>query len=189
VPDNTNKNHAIYQRLDEQFIALVDRSVEKVDYLVVMLHWGLEESTVPLPYQRDLAERLKKAGVKLVIGNHPHLFYEIEASNDFVCAYSLGNFVFDLCWDKRLLKTGILEVTIDEFGHMKTFVLPVDITKDGCLPLPTGERKEVIKSHTLYDLGDKIANQQIKKVAYHLLNIFRGKTWLKLIFFKRKILK
>jgi hypothetical protein len=189
VPDNTDKQQSIYQRLDEEFIKHVESSVNKVDYLIVMLHWGLEESTAPLPYQRDLAKRLKKAGVKIIIGSHPHLFYEIEADGDFTCAYSLGNFVFDLCWDKRLLKTGILEVNIDDSGKLHTFVWPAIITKDGSLPVPSGERMEIVKSQALYNLGKDIKNQQIKKVVYHLSNIFRGKTKLKLIFFKRKIFK
>lgn len=112
VPDNTDKQQILYQRLDETFFQLVEAAVPTVDHLIVMLHWGLEESTVPLPYQRELAKKLKAAGVRIVVGSHPHLFYEIESDDDFVCAYSLGNFVFDLCWDKRLLKSGILEVNI-----------------------------------------------------------------------------
>ncbi len=110
VPDNTNKQQSQYQCLDEGFLQRVQRSVTNYDHVVVMLHWGLEASTVPLPYQREMAARLKMAGVRAIIGSHPHLFYEIERDSDFVCAYSLGNFVFDLCWDSRLLKSGILEV-------------------------------------------------------------------------------
>ena len=188
VPDNTDKQQNLYQRLDEQFLDLVKASVPLVDHLVVMLHWGLEESTTPLPYQRELANKLKDAGVRIVVGSHPHLFYEIEADENFVCAYSLGNFVFDLCWDKRLLKSGILEVNIAGDGTLETKVWPINITHDGAVPAPAGTPTQIDGSFRLYDLGESIDNQQIKKVIYHLLNIFRGNTKLKSIFFKRKIL-
>ena len=187
VPDNTDKQQNLYQRLDEKFLIHVESCVKKVDYLIVMLHWGLEESTTPLEYQRKIAKRLKKAGVKIVIGSHPHLFYEIEANDAFVCAYSLGNFVFDLCWDKRLLKTGILEVTIDEAGKMQSSVWPILIQEHGALPSPRGDRLEINQKIKLYELGHDMKNQQIKKVMYHLTNIFRGRTKLKIIFFKRKL--
>lgn len=189
VPDNTNKLQSIYQRLDKDFIKHVEKCAPKVDYLITMLHWGLEESTTPMAYQREIAKKLKMAGAKIIIGSHPHLFYEIEADGDFVCAYSLGNFVFDLCWDKRLLKTGILEISIDEFGKIQSFVWPVTISNHGCLPYPSGDRKKIDKKIKIYELGKTMENQQVKKIYYHLKNIFKGDTKLKLIFFKRKILK
>lgn len=188
VPDNTNKQQVQYQRLDDDFLESVRKSVPLVDHLIVMLHWGLEESTAPLPYQRDIAKQLKEAGVRIIIGSHPHLFYEIEASDRFVCAYSLGNFVFDLCWDNRLLKSGILEINISHDKEVNAKVWPIAITQDGALPIPTAEPIDVIGSLTLYDLGSTIENQQIKKVFYHVANIFKGNTKLKSIFFKRKIL-
>ncbi|WP_231591894.1 CapA family protein [Cellvibrio sp. pealriver] len=188
VPDNTDKKQNLYQRLDEAFIELVRASVSSVDHLIVMLHWGLEESTSPLPYQRELAKKLKDAGVRIVVGSHPHLFYEIEAEDNFVCAYSLGNFVFDLCWDQRLLKSGILEVNIGPDKKLETKVWPIEIMHDGAVPTPVENPVKIDGSFTLYNLGSSIKNQQIRKVLYHLRNIFKGNTRLKAIFFKRKIL-
>ena len=188
VPDNTDKIQTLYQYLNEEFIERVCLAAKSVDHLVVMLHWGLEASTAPLPYQREIARRLKSAGVRLIIGSHPHLFYEIEKDDSFVCAYSLGNFVFDLCWDSKLLKTGILEVNIDSSSKVSAKVWPVTIKSDGARPVPAGDPIEINRSLILYDLGETMRFQQIKKVIYHLTNIFRGNTSLKWLFFKRKIL-
>lgn len=185
VPDNTDKAQAKYQRLDEAFLTTVEAEVKEHDHLVVMFHWGLEASTVPLPYQRELVDRLYKAGVSAVIGSHPHLFYEIEKRENFICAYSLGNFVFDLCWDKRLMKTGILEIDF-QLKELTARYWPVVIDKNGCLPTPSGKPVPIDQTFVPYDLGEKMAYQQIRKVVYMMLNLYRGNTLLKTRFFYRK---
>lgn len=187
VPDNTDKAQTKYQRLDEDFLASVEREAPNYDHLVVMLHWGLEASTAPLPYQRQLVERFYRAGVSAVIGSHPHLFYEIEMRERFVCAYSLGNFVFDLCWDNRLTKTGVLEL---DFGKQSidARLWPVQIEKNGCLPTPSGDAITVEQTLVPYDLGRKMDFQQIRKVIYLLRNLHKGNTSLKIKFFQQKIL-
>lgn len=189
VPDNTDKAQNLYQRLDDEFLEIVARSVETVDHLVVMLHWGLEESTVPLPYQRELAQTLRDLGVRAIIGSsHTHLFYETESRENFVCAYSLGNFVFDLCWDDRLVKSGILELDFSK-TEVSGKVWPVIIRENGCLPTISGDPVRLSDSVTLYDHGNSLEWQQTKKVIYLLSNIFKGNTKLKSTFFKRKVLR
>tara|TARA_R110002124_G_scaffold143084_1_gene307915 strand:+ start:143 stop:1135 length:993 start_codon:yes stop_codon:yes gene_type:complete len=186
VPDNTDKEQQHYQRLDDSFDEIVRRTVKSVDHLIVMLHWGLEASTVPLPYQRELAAKYKEYGVRAIVGSHPHLFYEVERDGDFVCAYSLGNFVFDLCWDTRLLKSGILDIELDSASVRNAKVWPVRITKNGCFPVNSGDPAEIVDTLRIYDLGSNMKWQQIKKLIYFFKNIFAGKTDLKLKFIARK---
>lgn len=188
VPDNTNKQQNEYQRLDEEFIVKVEQSVHKVDHLFVLLHWGLEASTSPLPYQRNLVERLKNSGVRGVIGSHPHLFYEVESSDNFVSAYSLGNFVFDLCWDSRLSKSGILDITLDN-NKLECKVWPVTLQKNGCQPTPIADPVQVNTKLCYYNLGQSMRWQLLKKNFYFFKNIHKGHTNIKLKFFFRKILK
>lgn len=186
VPDNTDKQQSLYQRLDLDFIHKVESCVNDYDHVIVMLHWGLEESTAPLPYQRKLAARLKASGVSAIIGSHPHLFYEIEANRNFICAYSLGNFVFDLCWDSRLTKSGILE--IDFCGNeLKAAFWPVSIKSSGALPTPSGEPIPLAATYIPYELGKRMRWQQLKKTVHFWLNILHGNTTLKLRFFGDKI--
>lgn len=187
VPDNTNKLQTIYQRFDDEFFDLVVRSVNMFDHLIVMLHWGLESSTTPLPYQREISKKLKNCGVRAIIGSHPHLFYEITIEDNFICAYSLGNFVFDLCWDKRLTKTGILEL---EFSKKKVEgrVWPVELKEHGCLPVISGEPVPLTNNVKLYNHGSNLKWQQTKKLKYFLFNFKKGNTSLKIRFFKKKCL-
>lgn len=186
VPDNTDKEQNLYQRNDGNFLKIVEESVSLVDHLVVMLHWGLESSTIPLQYQRDFSAKLNALGVSAVIGSHPHLFYEIEVRDDFVCAYSLGNFVFDLCWDNRLMKTGILEIDFHQEKSTVT-VWPVRIKGNSGQPAPNGPPIKIRSSYSLYDHGVSLNWQQTKKTLHLLANIFKGNTRLKFIFLKNKI--
>lgn len=187
VPDNTDKQQESYQRLSDSLIQEIKHSVSKVDYLFVMFHWGLEESTVPMEYQRKLIDELVEAGVTGVIGSHPHLFYEIWQQKQAVVAPSLGNLVFDLCWDKRLLQSGVLDVTISANGiHAK--VWPVEITEFGSVPVVTGPPENVRDSVKLYDLGLAMERQAFRKIVYFLQHIGKGKSNLKLKFISRKIL-
>jgi len=186
VPDNTYKDQAQYNKLNDDFISRVAQEVKKVDHLIVMLHWGLEASTSPLPYQRSLVDNLYKLGVRAIIGSHPHLFYEIEKRDNFVVAYSLGNFVFDLCWDKRLTKSGILDIEFND-NDISVRMWPVELRKNGCLPTPNSESIEIQKCLKYYNLGNKMNYQLIRKNIYFLKNILKGNTRLKARFFLNKI--
>ncbi|SFR58587.1 poly-gamma-glutamate synthesis protein (capsule biosynthesis protein) [Marinobacter daqiaonensis] len=187
VPDNTDKRQVSYQRLDTEFLERVKASVPNVDHLFVMLHWGLESSTVPMDYQRELISELSQAGVRGIIGSHPHLFYEVWQEGETVCAPSLGNFVFDLCWDQRLLKTGILDVQLEN-EPVTAQVHPVTIERNGCLPTPVHAPVAVSPEARLYDLGDDMAGEQVRKLKYFFANLLKGDTSLKAKFFMRKML-
>ena len=187
VPDNTDRNQEHYQVLDDHFLAHVKDAVQEVDHLFVLLHWGLEASTTAMDYQKTLAAKLADAGVRGVIGHHPHLFYEVTASENFVFAPSLGNFVFDLAWDERLLKSGILDITLDR-DKVKAQLWPVELKHNGCLPSPTEAPVAVIDTVTLYDLGTSMEGEQLRKTLYFFKNIHRGNFLLKARFFLRKLI-
>lgn len=92
--------------------------IDKVDVLIVSLHWGEEYKPKPAKWQVDLAHQLIDSGVKVVIGHHSHVIGEIEeyvakrnpsearlsrAKEDGggLIFYSLGNFVFDQMWSRE----------------------------------------------------------------------------------------
>ncbi len=188
VPDNTHKKQQRYQRLDDDFIAKVIKEIPKYDHFIVMLHWGLEASTKPLNYQRKIAKKLYEAGVRAIIGSHPHLFYEIEKRDNFISAYSLGNFVFDLCWDKRMLKSGILSLEFSKL-EVKAELWPVEIKENGCLPTPLGSAITINETLIPYDLGSKMGWQQTRKIFYLFTRILNGNTPLKIKFLVGKMIR
>lgn len=63
--------------------------------IIVSLHWGIEYSFFPLPYQMEQARRMIDAGASLIIGHGPHYPQGIEKYRNGEIVYSLGNFIFD----------------------------------------------------------------------------------------------
>jgi poly-gamma-glutamate synthesis protein (capsule biosynthesis protein) len=188
VPDNTDKSQSCYQRLDDAFIARATKAVAEVDHLFILLHWGLESRTSPMAYQKELIKALSQSDVRGVIGSHPHLFYEAWVEGQTVAAPSLGNFIFDLCWDKRLLQSGILDVIVDKDGINAACLWPVKLLNDGCCPSICGAAVPVRESVNLYDLGKDMSGEQSRKLKYFFRNLSRGNYRLKTKFIVRKLL-
>ena len=86
---------------------------DKVDFVIVAMHWGTEYAQYVDYKQDEIANYLSNLGVDLIIGAHPHVVQPVEYINDgktFVI-YSLGNFISDQVGVERL--TGLaMEVTL-----------------------------------------------------------------------------
>ena len=70
---------------------------DKVDFVIVAMHWGTEYSFKTDYKQDEIAAYLSELGVDLIIGAHPHVIQTVEYINNnktFV-VYSLGNFISD----------------------------------------------------------------------------------------------
>lgn len=88
-PDNDTK----YQEYKEVVKDDILRVRDKVDLLIVAMHFGVEYTHVPTKYQIDMAEFLSSLGVDIIIGTHPHVIMPITYINDTLVIYSLGNFL------------------------------------------------------------------------------------------------
>ncbi len=66
---------------------------DKVDVLIVTMHWGVEYQLEPNATQKEQAKYLASLGVDIIIGNHPHCLQPIEWQDDTLVIYSLGNFI------------------------------------------------------------------------------------------------
>jgi len=81
----------------DKIVADIDELREKVDVLVVHMHWGAEYELEPNQGQRDLAMLLAASGVDIVFGHHPHVlqpieWLKLEDGQETIVFYSLGNF-------------------------------------------------------------------------------------------------
>ncbi len=66
---------------------------DKVDFLIVAMHWGVEYNQDITAEQKEEAQFLADLGVDLVIGNHSHCLEPVEWIDDTLVIYSLGNFI------------------------------------------------------------------------------------------------
>ena len=65
------------------------------EFVVCIMHWGIEYRTTPCQSQIETAKALAQAGVDVIIGGHPHMVQKAEYVGDTLCLYSLGNFLSD----------------------------------------------------------------------------------------------
>jgi hypothetical protein len=106
--------------------------------VILLIHWGVDNSHYPSPKQRKEARKLVLMGVDIIIGHHSHVLQGMEKINGALVFYSLGNFCFSplLETDKkhevdhgRQTKSIILDIDLNEmtFSH-KHFIQNKDFT-------------------------------------------------------------
>lgn len=71
---------------------------ELADFVVVGVHWGVEDSHTIVNSQRTLAQKLANWGADVIVGTHPHVLQDAqwltaEDGRSVFVAYSLGNFI------------------------------------------------------------------------------------------------
>jgi poly-gamma-glutamate synthesis protein (capsule biosynthesis protein) len=99
-------NNCLNQRHDRPWVAELDmdRDAEtikeirqRVDAVIVGVHWGNEYHELPSVRQREMAARLIEAGADAVVGHHPHVLQPLEwvesGGRRGAVAFSLGNFI------------------------------------------------------------------------------------------------
>lgn len=82
----------------EMIIQSIQQMKSDVDFVVVSLHFGLEDQRIPNNNQQKLVHALSDAGADIILGHHPHVLQPVDwienedGSRTFVI-YSLGNFL------------------------------------------------------------------------------------------------
>lgn len=112
-----DKSQQSNPKLTEAERKLVSDSDQKVDVLVVSMHWGVEYQDIALPGVRALAIELVDLGADVVVGHHPHWVQDYEYINGKPIYYSLGNLVFDQMWSEKT-RTGMLVKLTFENGDV-----------------------------------------------------------------------
>lgn len=88
-------NSGVFTTYDAtQLVEEIRKAKESCDFVVVLVHWGIERNTFPEDYQKTLACQYIDAGADVVIGSHPHVLQGIEYYQGRPIFYSLGNFIF-----------------------------------------------------------------------------------------------
>lgn len=67
---------------------------EGADIVIACMHAGAEKIYVPTARQTYLAHAAVNGGADVVVGTHPHVLQPVEAYQDGVILYSIGNFCF-----------------------------------------------------------------------------------------------
>lgn len=107
-----------YRTINKEGITSILKNLanEEPDITIAMLHWGSEFNDTISETQEDIVELMKKNGVDVIIGTHPHRVQKLsyDDATGFFVAYSLGDFFGD----------GVKD------GTKYSILLDLEITKD-----------------------------------------------------------
>lgn len=125
---------------------IIKTAKQKVDFLFVLPHAGVEHIDAPLPEWRRCYRKIVDWGADMIIASHPHCPQGWELYNDKYIFYSLGNFYFDELsggdyWNKSLA----VEICIDKGLSVNTYNVTFD--KNGRIDI---DETEESKNHIEY---------------------------------------
>ena len=129
-----------YKKINKTGINAILKAVEeeKPDLTIAMLHWGSEYNETISDTQQDIVTLMKKGGVDVILGSHPHLLQTIvhDPLAGTLIAYSLGDFYGDgtrggsnysIILDMEITKdsdAGITRVT--DFSYTPIYTLQIN---------------------------------------------------------------
>lgn len=122
-------------RKEDYYVNVYDKDVvkkdvesirDKVDFLMVAIHWGNEYNTGVVSSQKEIAKYLASLDVDLVIGAHPHVIEPAEYINDTFVIYSLGNIISAQKTEEQL--SGLLmSVNVNKVVDTNTGITTVSV--------------------------------------------------------------
>ena len=139
-----------YDKIDRTRITSVLKAVEaeKPDITIALLHWGSEYNDDISDTQKSIVNLMKKQGVDVIIGTHPHTVQAIEYDElaGTLVAYSLGDFFGDA----------------SRGGTNYSIILDLEITKDS----GTGTTKVTNYSYTpIYTVSEAESADGYRRVV------------------------
>ena len=108
----------------------IEKYRDKVDVLLVAMHWGEEYTNNPTSGEKEKAKYLASLGVDIIIGCHPHVMQPMTYIDNTLVIYSLGNFVSNQSGYNK--QTGLMASAniVKKTYHGKTTVSIEDATAE-----------------------------------------------------------
>ncbi|HEU5247632.1 MAG TPA: CapA family protein [Candidatus Udaeobacter sp.] len=127
--------------------AAIANARSHANFVVCLVHWGVENSEKITDEQRELARWLVDRGVDLVVGSHPHCVQALDFYHGCPIAYSLGNLVFDGAptvesWNRGAL----LEIGLNENAQASSACLIPIVLEDGSPRVDTPPKGKTFSS-------------------------------------------
>ena len=162
TPQATETTPGILRCYDtELFIQTIKEARDNADYVIAVVHWGTEHTTVLEEVQRSTARDYIDAGADIIIGGHSHCLQGIEYYDDKPIFYSLGNFWFDEYNVDTMLVNIRISGDDDTEGKVELSVVPAvqDGTLSGCVTRICTEESD--KSRIFKLLNDVSINANV----------------------------
>ena len=121
TPGASENSPGVFRCYDPSNFINVIKEVEKEsDYVVALVHWGREDSTVLEDVQLTTSKQYIDAGADLIVGTHAHNLQGIDFYNDKAIVYNLGDFIFN----NETKDTAIFQFKINDDGSFEYYFIP-----------------------------------------------------------------
>ena len=173
----------------------IKEAKKKADYVLVIVHGGIEHFQLPSPRMKELYRFFVDSGADAVVNHHQHCYSGYEVYNGKPIFYGLGNFLFD--WNGRrhsLWNEGFMVNFLFERHQISFRMHPYTQCDDENAVIMMDENKEKLFYNMINALNKVIADDEMlvkevyryyennKKGVLSVLNPYMGKIPLKLFF-------
>ena len=178
-------NKAKYESYKEKVKNDILNIRDKVDVLIVAMHWGVEYTHIPTEYEEDMAKYLSDNGVDIIIGTHPHVIQPVKWINNTLVFYSLGNFIsaqyqnqstctnykcmVGLMSSLEITKTvyqGETTIKIDNIENELIYTYYTNWSRFEVIPFSSEEIKSHLKNYqNVYNTYAKIINSDDERIT------------------------
>jgi poly-gamma-glutamate synthesis protein (capsule biosynthesis protein) len=90
----TESSPGVNPMKESYVVSEIKKYATQNDYVIVMAHWGTENTFNPNVSSVKMAGMMLKAGACLVLGSHPHQIQPVINLRKGSIVYSMGNFLF-----------------------------------------------------------------------------------------------
>lgn len=90
----TENSPGINPMREDYVVSEIKKNAALYDYVIVLAHWGKENTFYPDVSTTKMARLMLKAGADAVLGSHPHRVQPVINTRKGSIAYSMGNFLF-----------------------------------------------------------------------------------------------
>lgn len=145
----------------------IQEAKRKADYIIVIVHGGIEMYQLPTPSMQDKYRFFVDAGADCVINHHQHCFSGYEIYHGKPIVYGLGNFCFDrLKSDSDKWSQGYMaELTFVSSG-ISVRIIPY--IQFGSAPkVSVRESTDSVFKDSLHELNNIISNRTLLEDAFN----------------------
>lgn len=161
---------------------VISEAKRKADFVLVIIHGGIEEYHYPTPRMKDTYRFFIEVGADAVVNHHQHCISGYEVYQEKPIFYGLGNFCFDwvtanvrwweegyiveLCFDKQ--KTGYKIIPYIQFAEEPK--VSFDISQEGFLSKIDAINKIIADDELLIKELEKKSIQENKLLRFEPYN-------------------
>lgn len=143
TPEATENDGGVFRCYDPEPLKNLINDIKKnSDYVVVLIHWGKEDSHELEQVQIDTSKIYIDAGADVIVGTHAHVLQGIDYYNHKPIIYNLGDFIFN----DETKDTGIFQIKLNDDGNMDYYFIPAKEENEYTKLLYDDEKQRVINN-------------------------------------------